>query len=779
MPKKSKQNVKQIPAKVGAKTITKSGDKVEVVLNTTKIVKDRTRGKYKPRKKTTKKQDAKTKQDDSLSLLRQQVELEKLRRQQEAVRFEPQQRFRNSRTGSDINQFFDRKSKNDGTKEVVGELAKEVKSLREEIKKKDEKPKEEPQEEPKSKFVQELETTQNEIQRQRIQRGIARRDEEQRKLQNQRRIEVFEKKEKAERLRRERGREAQRNERTALQQSRSATIEQFERKEIDDREKQLQLERDIKKREKQQRELQEAIQKENERRDKQRTEEAKKKSEQLRKQIAGVKQEISDLDKPSSVASTIVSDFESTHASDFNQPKSSNPIHRQRTIQQVSKDIVANLDNEPLLKRERQRHDAEQQRPPIERQKPVLKLSSKPKKSIDNVDDLLFDSADEFEDVSEVEPKDDSVPKDVAKDILSGGLEKIEKREKQLDDVSTLLSQQVLEEAVDELTAEQRKERRRSFTKEAEEDDEKIRRTKEEVEKLRKLQVDGDKAYQDRLKAQEQIAKDERIARDLLLQQARKKDRQLGDEKIDQVMRELKDKKQKEKKKARDNLRKREQQELIDETLGEIISESVEASERGQARKSKKVSKSLVESALGSGLANEVITATQKIPRKPRDQIKVEEKIGNLLHSDYTSESVGRKAYSEEDAKRKYELNKEASNLKEKIVFLFPKYVRQNMFKPKQALKSSNPTIQSIMDKVREDGELTGMQAVKLKRLLDELASMLQEIVNIEDRYRDRRTGKNRPPIETKDERRFRIRREQSERLLLEPPQEDEDENED
>ena len=772
MPKKSKQSVKQIPAKVGAKTITKSGDKVEVVLNTTKIVKDRTRGKYKPRKKSTKKQDAKTKQDDSLSLLRQQVELEKLRKQQEAVRFEPQQRFRNSRTGGDINQYFDRKSKNDGTKEVVGELSKEVKKLREEIKKKDEKPKEEPQEEPKSKFVQELETTQNEIQRQRIQRGIARRDEEQRKLQNQRRIEVFEKKEKAERLRRERGREAQRNERTALQQSRSATIEQFERKEIDDREKQLQLERDIKKREKQQRELQEAIQKENERRDKQRTEEAKKKSEQLRKQIAGVKQEISDLDKPKqSVASSIVSDFESIHSSDFNQPKSSNPIHRQRTIQQVSKDIVANLDNQPLLKRERQRHDAEQQRPPIERQKPVLKLSSKPKKSIDDVDDLLFESADEFEDVNEVEPKDDSVPKDVAKDILSGGLEKIEKREKQLDDVSTLLSQQVLEEAVDELTAEQRKERRRSFTKEAEEDDEKIRRTKEEVEKLRKLQVDGDKAYQDRLKAQEQIAKDERIARDLLLQEARKKDRQLEDEKIDQVMRELKDKKQKEKKKARDNLRKREQKELIDETLGEIISESVEASERGQARKTKKVSKSLVESALGSSLANEVITATQKIPRKPREQIKVEEKIGNLLHSDYTSESVARKAYSKEDAIRKYDLNKEVSNLKEKIVLLFPKYVRQNMFKSKQALKSSNPTIQSIMDKVREDGELTGMQAVKLKRLLDELASMLQEIVNIEDRYRDRRTGNNRPPRETKDERRLRIRREQDERYL----QEDED----
>jgi len=774
MPKKSKQNVKQIPAKVGAKTKTKSGDKVEVVLNTTKIVKDRTRGKYKPRKKTKK---PKQPQDESLSLLRQQIELEKLRRQQEAVRFEPAQRFRNNRTGNDINQFFNKQSKNDGTKEVVSELSKQVKQLREQITKKDETPKEQPQEEPKSKFVQELETTQNEIQRQRIQRGIARRDEEQKRKSEQRRIEDFERKENAERLRRERGREAERKQRTALQQSRSATIEQFERKEIEDREKQLQLERDIKKREKQQLELQEAIKKENERR----TEEAKKKSEQLRKQISNVREQIREEDKPkqkpqpepesSSVASTILSDFESTHASDFNQPSSSNPIHRQRTIQQVSKDIVANLNNEPLLQRERQRQIREQdsvERPP--RQRPVLKLSQS-KKSIDDVDDLLFDSADEFEDVSEVEPKNDSVPKSVAKDIVSGGLEKIEKREKNIENVSSLLSEQVIEEALDELTEEQRKQRRRSFKNEAEEKEKTKSQLRQEAEKLRELQIEGDKAYQDRLKAQEQIEKDERIARDLLLQEARKRDLKIAEnEKLDKVLNELKEKKLKEKKKARDNIRKREQQEFLDEIAGEIISGAVSEAQ------TRRESKSLVESAIGSSLANEVITATQKIPRKPREQAKVKEKIGNLLHSDYTR-SEGRRAYSEQDAKRKYELNKESSNLKEKIALLFPKYVKQNMFKPKQSLQTSNATIQSIMDKVKQDGELTGMQAVKLKRLLDELASMLQEIVNIENKYRDRRTGKNKPPRETEDERRLRIRREQSERFNVVEEEEDEDED--
>ena len=103
MPKKSK--VKKIPAKVGAKATTKSGDKVEVVLNTTKIVKDKSRGKYKPRKKTRKKKEVSA-EKDALSLLREKIELEKLQALQQAQRFEVPQRTQNRRTGGDINQFI-------------------------------------------------------------------------------------------------------------------------------------------------------------------------------------------------------------------------------------------------------------------------------------------------------------------------------------------------------------------------------------------------------------------------------------------------------------------------------------------------------------------------------------------------------------------------------------------------------------------------------------------------------------------------------------------------
>ena len=184
------KKVKQIPAKVGAKAKVGSGGKVEVVLNTTKVVKDASRGKYKPRKKTSKKQDASKNQKDAIQLLREQIELEKLQalQRQSIQPIQPSQRIPNRRTGGDINQFF-RESKNTGKTEVISELAKEVKSLREELKKKDEKPVEKPKEEEESEFIRELKTTQNELTRERIRRGVAKTQEKLRQDDIKKRIE--------------------------------------------------------------------------------------------------------------------------------------------------------------------------------------------------------------------------------------------------------------------------------------------------------------------------------------------------------------------------------------------------------------------------------------------------------------------------------------------------------------------------------------------------------------------------------------------------------------
>ena len=136
MPKKKKKKVKvkQIQSVVGAKASVQKDGKVEVVQNVVRTVKDRTRGSYKPRKKTNKKQDKKVKERDALSILREKIELEKLQALQMAQITNPVQRTQNRRSSGDINQFFN-KSKNDGTASVVSDLSKEVKSLREELKK--------------------------------------------------------------------------------------------------------------------------------------------------------------------------------------------------------------------------------------------------------------------------------------------------------------------------------------------------------------------------------------------------------------------------------------------------------------------------------------------------------------------------------------------------------------------------------------------------------------------------------------------------------------------
>lgn len=825
MPKKSK--AKQIPAKAGAKATTKSGDKVEVVLKATKVVKDRRRGKYKPRKKTNKKQDKQKVQDDAIAMLRERIELEKLQAlQRQSVREQTQssQRIPNRRTGGDINNFFN-KSRNDGTKEVVSDLAREVKSLREEIKKKDKpKPVEKPVEEPKEKsaFVEELETTQNEIQRQRIQRGIARRDEEQRRLANQKRIEKFTQDEKSERLRRERGREARRKERSKIEQRRQATEEQFRKEEQEQRTKTLRAERRkqtaVEKRltEREQLEdLRKTIAKEDARRLKEQTErfssdripqpsraikrtsqsqseelkkaiekeEARRLKERQKKEITPVRiasepspqkkksnlQKVQEtqreIDELGSKLKASLERDERVVSRPLPTPEPEpTPITRTKrtptattkTISQVSRNIIDSLNNEPLLNRERRRQVAEADE--VERPSRRVKLSLPQEEDTDE----------EFQDVQEEE---ENVGKSVARDLISGGLDRVERREKELDRVSSDITEQVLEDAQEELTAESRKERRRSFKKDAEEEEQLKKKTAEEVQKLRELQEAGDKAYQDRLKAQIQIQDDERIAKDLLLSEARKRDQKLVENsKIDSLIDDIKEKKKKEKKKARDNLRKREQEEFLDEVAGEVIGGAVEQnlSERADKKASSKLVSDVFSNVVGGkALANEIITATQKIPRNPNKVAEIQEKIENLTFSD-RSKKIERFAYTPEDAERVYQLREYNKNLKNKLATLFPKYLSQSDFKNKQSKKQSMKKIEQVIESARRDAVLTGKEINQLRSLLEELADTTDEVVKIENRYVPKTTAgrKGIEPSrkETKEERQERIRIERRER---------------
>ena len=734
MAKKSKKktgkskSVKQIPAKVGAKAKVGTGGKVEVVLNTTKIVKDASRGNYKPRK--NKKQKEKAKEKENLDLLREQIELEKLKKlQNEAIR-QPAQRFQNRRTGGDINNFFN-KSRNDGTKEVVGELSKQVKSLREELKKsKEEKPEEVPAEEPKSKFVEELETTQNEIQRQRIQRGIQRRDEEQIRKSNQRRIEEFEKNEKQNRLRRERGREAQRKERSVNQQARSKNIEQFEKLEKERREETIRQER-TKQKSVEQRltereqldDLRKTIKKEDERRallkppskeitpvrvvKEPKQPKETKQSKQPKTNLENVQDDIDDIGK------RLVQELQKEEKSKPKrtpqpQPEPEPVTRTQRTptpvketISSVSRNIIDTLNNEPLLNRERQRQRIQDQdeieRPP---RKTVLKFT--PEKQ-DEIDELITE-LDEAKNVKEAKQRRELFLKEVQSPEVAEPV---------------LVDDEIESEDFDDVQEDEPEE--------------------------------SDLVLAKRLQEQERIIDDERVARDLLLEKARKE--KINDKKIDDLMRKLKDDKQREKKKARDNLRKREQEEFIDETAGDIVRGAVE--QNVIERKSK----SLIETTLGRGLANEIISATQNVPRQPRQQQNINEKIDDLLFEDRTK-SVGRKPYTREEAERKFKLMDDTAELKKNVSLTFPEIKQKNYSKEMKDRKEEGTEarleaqIKEDIEQASNSGKYTGLQLVKLETLLRRLKENYLEIKDIEQKKRNR--GKFEK--ETKEERKERIR---------------------
>jgi hypothetical protein len=742
MPKKSKKTVKQIPAKAGAKARVGSGGKVEVVLKTTKTIKDASRGKYKPRKKTTKKQDASKKQKDAIQLLREQIELEKLQAlQKQTISLQQTQRIPNRRTGSDINQFFS-ESKNTGKTEVISDLAKEIKKLREEVKKKDEKPVEKPAEvkEEKSKFVSELEEKQNQIQQQRIRRGIEKQEERNRRLANQKRIDEFERKERQERQRRERGIEAREKQRTARQQAQSVSDEQFRKQESIKRALALErAEQDRKERPQpntrpvlklpQEKIVNPSFPPSSSRsiaKDlvgelisgaDQRLEQRKKVPEPVpepepeqRFKVGG------QVEVPFRSQEDLLKAFRNRK----NKPR---PLPKEKSITEVKSDIVSSLENQPLLAKERNRERLVQQKLEVLR------------------DDSGFETVEEDEFLSpRSEPEEDKrdIAKDLVGELISGAEEKIEER---LEPVSPTVKQ-----------------RRESFLQEVKspEVEQKVQeQLKLEAQKLKDLQEAGDKAYADRLEAQIQIQEDERIARDLILKQARQKDYNIETKRIDDHMREFKEKKKREKKKARDNLRKRKEEELLDETAGEIIRGSVEEAQR------QRKSKSVIETALGRSLANEVITATQSIPRSQTgrySQIKTDESIARLIQP-----TSNRRAYTTEEAKEKIDKQAQASDLKEKIQLAFPDIKAQKNYGKEKSTQKLKAQIREDIDRAKASGEYTGLQLVKLQTLLEKLVENLVFAKNIEQKVRDRRGGGARRRTETAQEREEREERERLE----------------
>lgn len=703
---KKKKNVKQIPAKAGAKAKVGSGGKVEVVLNTVRTVKDASRGNYKKRKKKNKKQVASEKQKDAIQLLREQIELEKLQalQRQSTLPIQQSQRIPNRRTTGDINQFF-RESKNTGKTEVISDLAKEVKSLREELKKKDEKPveKEKPKEEEKSKFKQELETTQNEIQRQRIQRGIARRDEEQREKNLQRQLEEIRKKQKTEQSRIRVATRKLDSEKTAREQAQRVSEEQFKRQESLKR-AEIQRQDRIERQQPNTRPVLKLRQTKNPSFPPQKIEERK----EIKKPTPTPEPEptpqrfvvggAGGTEVPFSSQEELLQAFR-------NRPNQPKPLSDVKKVKEKLTDAGIGISPRPLPK------ESEKQKA----QRPLF--------------------LDDPESLNKVFP----VPS-------SGSVSVPDEEPVDID---------IQQEPVRE---EERKERRESFLQEVQSPEVAepvlVSKLKEEAEKLRELQESGDKAYQDRLQAEIQIQEDERVARDLLYKEARKREFNLETQELDDSMRLLKEKKQREKKKARDNLRKREQEEFLDEVAGEIVRGATE-----QAQQRPKT-KSIVGGIVGRSLANEIITATQNIPRSrgKYSQAKTDESIAELLQEKKLS-SYTRRAFTPEEAKEFIDKKRQASDLKEKIALSFPE-IKQSNYDKEMYRKDPNKDklkkqIKEDMDKAKESGKYTGLQLVKLQTLLDRLVELLSSIKIKEGQKRDRRSG------ETAEEREERLRLEE------------------
>ena len=727
MPKKSKKksNVKQIPAKAGAKAKVGSGGKVEVVLKTTKIVKDASRGSYKPRKKTNKKQEASKNQKDAISLLREQIELEKLQSLQRQQQFQPVQRTQNRRTGGDINQFFDKQREKKSSD--VSDLQKEVAKLRDDLKKKDE-PKpvaEEPKEE-KSKFKEELQTTQNEIQRLRIQRGIARRDETAKNKNLQRQIEEVEKRKKIEQSRIRVATRKLDTEKSAREQAQRVSEEQFKLQESLKRAEIARQDR---------RERQQPNRRPTLKLSQPKTNPSFPPASQKKVPVPEPVPEPEPAPQRFKVGGEVEVPFSSQEEllkAFRNRKNKPRPLPTEKTITEVKTDIISSLDNQPLLAKERERERLVQQK--LE----VIKDDVK--------DDAGFDTAEEEEPISIPSSGSVSVP------------------DEEPDDIDT---------RQEPIKKEESKQRRESFLQEVKspEVEEKVQsQLRKEADKLRELQESGDKAYADRVQAQIDIQDDERVARDILYEEARKREFNLETEETDDYMRRLKDKKKAEKKKARDNLRKREQSEFLDDVAGDIIRGATEqAVDKRQSDERKDVGRQAVRNIfgrvnerIGSGLANEIITATQNIPRSSgrNTQLKTDEKIAELIQSDFTK-TIGRKAYTAEEAKEKLDNQRQASDLKEKIALSFP-FIRQSDYDKEMYRKDPNKNklkqqIKIDLDKAKASGEYTGIQLVKLQTLLERLVEQLSAIKIIEQSKRSR-TGGGR---ETPEERELRLRLEE------------------
>ena len=673
--KKPKSKVKQIPAKVGAKATVGKGGKVEVILPT-----DTSRGEY---KKLTKKQKKEKEIKKRLERAREDREIEESVKAQlgigENISTGPVGgRIRNPRRGGDINIAFDKNKTRTGSEELVknetiGKLSNEVKSLRDQIKQKSNVE----LDEQRAKILLEKEAL-----------------EEERKNFDRENTEVSRLARQKTRANLERGLEAKRQRDIQKEKDRKDKLPSSSKFiPLTSTEDKLKLIKSTRRN----------------------NPNARVERSRLREE-----ERIRNQNKPSNVVS-----FDSTDESDFESEKDfidvdkfrkenierAERINRRTPTEKTKTEKLADLsvpkfstlepENEFNRNIDRIRSDnarfqsqnVDRRPAPEPEPEPTRPLRLKPetKKLVekkyeefarkkleieDAIDDEKFKDVDEFEDVNEDEPIEPATPEQISR------------------------RQQFLQDSESEQKTETAKKNLRL-----------------EAEKLRKLQEDGDNKDAQNLENKLRLVNDERVARDLALAEARKKDLKINSNKIlNELIEDTVEERRKRRKKARENLRNQQLSELTDV---------------GIVEQAKKVDSSL-DKLLGVALAEATDDAIRKLPRKSSGL--QDSKRRDTLKK--TTSSLN--PMSDENIELFLEQQKDIQQTKDKLSIFG---IDKTRYTKEFGTNELNRRITEDVARAKESGNYNVSDLTALKLLLQKLTGQLVSQKTLENTRRNRKTG--------------------------------------
>ena len=241
-----------------------------------------------------------------------------------------------------------------------------------------------------------------------------------------------------------------------------------------------------------------------------------------------------------------------------------------------------------------------------------------------------------------------------------------------------------------------------------------------EAEKLRKLQEAGDEKDAQNLENKLRLVDDERVARELALSEARKKDLKINSNKLlDGLIEDTINERKSRKKKARENLRNQQLSELTDV---------------GIVEQAKKVDSSL-DKLLGVALAEATDDAIKKLPRKTSAQQE------SRRRETLKKKTSSLKPMSDENIDTYIDNQNDIRQTKDKLSIFG---VDKTRYTKELGISKLNTMIQEDIDTAKQSGNFNTTDLISLKLILQKLAGQLVAQKKLENTRRDRTTGRPR-----------------------------------